>query len=80
MEKQSTNNRLNFLRYGLIVVVLVTFAVSFGTHYIYIGQLQELPMSASLVYGLIQTIVVAVIMVVVYFVYAMLLNRGEPKE
>jgi hypothetical protein len=83
--------RLRLFRYGLIVIVVVTFLISLFAPYVvtsaYATELNKVavaqgstPISITiatfLTQALITTAVVAVLMVVVYFVYRMVLTRG----
>jgi hypothetical protein len=85
------DGRLRLFRYGLIVIVVVTFLISLLAPYVvtsaYATELNKVavaqgatPISITvmtfLTQALITTVVVAVLMVVVYFVYRMVLTRG----
>lgn len=65
--------RLRLLRYGLLVVVLVTFAVSIS--YPIVALQDRGKLGDFLVQSLIFTAVVAVICVVIYFAYDYILHR-----
>ncbi len=63
--RRSPEQRLRFLRYGLIIVVAVTFALATGTGLI--GKAGDL--GAALLQGVLWTAVAAVAAIVIYFVY-----------
>ena len=78
--------RLKLLRYGLLVVVIVTFIVAISYPIISLQDRSQL--GNFLVRSLLYTAVVAVICAVLYFAYRWLLQRtmgqggegGEKKE
>ena len=72
--------RLRLLRYGLIVVVVVTFLVSLLAPFVAVRPYAEAAGSAISItdfFGtaLLYTVIVGVIAVVVYFVYQNVLQR-----
>ena len=81
--------RLRLFRYGLIVVVVITFLVSLFAPYSYItsylrpvtttGQVEAPSITAFLGQALIYTVVVAVLAVVAYFAYRYVLDRTVAK-
>ena len=82
MIKQSDiQGRLRLFRYGLIVITVVTFVLGLIYPWVAlrsVGGLQPAdlpPMTAYLPFALIATIVVAIVMVIIYFVYAEILKR-----
>lgn len=80
MLKQSdVEGRLKLFRFGLLVVVLVTFAVGVGTQYLLGSMAGNIAMGSVMISAGIQTAVVAVIMVVVYFAYAAILKNTVGK-
>ncbi len=69
--------RLRLFRYGLVVIVVVTFLVSLLAPFFALRGTGDAapPITDFLGTALIFTIVVAVIAVIIYFVYQYLLNR-----
>ncbi len=77
--------RLRLLRYGLVVVVVVTFLVSLLSPYVSLGFLREAninppPITDFLGTALLLTVIVGVIAVVVYFVYQRVLTQTMAKS
>jgi putative copper export protein len=68
--------RLRLFRYGLVVIVVVTFMVSLLAP---MAALQNVPnappITAHLGTALLLTVVVAVLMVIAYFAYQYVLNK-----
>jgi hypothetical protein len=74
------HGRLRLLRYGLIVLVVVTFLVSLLAPYVAVRPYVEAAGGASSVTDFLGTavlysVIVAVLAVVVYFVYQNILQR-----
>jgi len=65
--------RLRLLRYGLVVVVVVTFLVSLLTSYVY---LPGVALGSILGNALLFTVVVGIVAAVISFGYSMLLKRN----
>ena len=95
MIKQSdVQGRLRLLRYGLIVVVVVTFLVAWLAPYAFVTSVKpegqdrtfadasgaKVGIDEFLVEALIATLVVAVIAVVIYFAYSYVLKRTLAKS
>ncbi|MEM6284180.1 MAG: hypothetical protein AAF787_18455 [Chloroflexota bacterium] len=76
-------SRLRFLRFGLIVAVVMSFVVAFAVRW---GSFARLPamsditFASHIVFSLIVTVVVAVLAVAVYFGYSFALGRSEGGE
>ena len=72
--------RLRLFRYGLVVITVVTFMISLLAPWASFRNL-EIPeasrpaMTEFLMNALIYTVIVAIIMIVVYFAYAEILKR-----
>lgn len=79
MVKQSdVQARLRLFRYGLVVIVVVTFVVSLLAPFFALrgaGQVAP-PVTDFLATAVIFTLVVAVIAIVLYFAYQYFLNRS----
>lgn len=74
---ENIEGRLRLLRYGLIVVTITAFLVSFLTHWGVMTRVPEFAaegIGASITWSLIVGVVVAVISVAVYFGYSFFLN------
>lgn len=76
--------RLRLLRYGLVVIVIVTFLVSLLAPYISLRFVSEAginppPITDFLGTALLFTVVVAVIAAAVYFVYQRVLTQTMAK-
>ena len=93
IKNQDTEGRLRLFRYGLIVIVVVTFLVSLLAPYVitsaYATELNKVADAANVdpvditigtffSQALITTLVVAVLMAVAYFVYRSYLGRSGP--
>lgn len=80
LQSSDTAGRLRLFRYGLIVVVVVTFIVSLTAPYAALSGLAgtgaSVPITEFLDEALIYTVVVAIISVILYFVYASILRRS----
>jgi hypothetical protein len=79
INQSDIEGRLRLLRYGLIVLVVVTFLVTLLAPYAYLsgaGQFAP-PITEFLGNAVLFTVVVAVLAVVVYLVYSMLLKRSS---
>ena len=82
--------RLRLFRYGLVVLVVITFLVSLFAPYSYItaylrpaaatGSVDSPPLTQFLGQALIYTVVVAILAVVVYFAYRYWLERSAVKS
>ncbi len=89
LEKGDLAGRLRLFRYGLIVLVIITFLVSLFAPYSYItaylrpvtatGSVDVPPITQFLGQALIYTVVVAVIAVIAYFAYRYWLERPTAK-
>jgi riboflavin transporter FmnP len=87
MIKQSDiGARLRLFRYGLVVITVVTFVLGLVYPWVALRGVEgladsELPSITSyLPFALLATVVVAVAMVVIYFVYAEVLKRTVGKD
>ena len=82
--------RLRLFRYGLIVVIVITFLVSLFAPYSYItsylrpvtatGQVEAPALTAFLGQAVLYTVVVAVIAVIAYFAYRYVLEHTVGKS
>ena len=63
--RSAPEQRLRFLRYGLMIVVAVTFAVATGTGLF--GKAGDL--GAALLQGILWTVGAVVVAVIIYFAY-----------
>ena len=80
ISQSDIQGRLRLLRYGLIVLVVVTFLVSLLAPYVAVRPYadaagQSVQMTDFLGTAVLYTIVVAVLAVIVYFVYQNFLQR-----
>jgi hypothetical protein len=82
MIKQSDiQGRLRLFRYGLVVITVVTFVLGLVYPWVAIRSVGGLrpsdvpPITTYVPFALIATIVVAIVMVIIYFVYAEILKR-----
>jgi nitrate reductase gamma subunit len=77
MIKQSDiQGRLRLFRYGLVVITVVTFVLGIVYPWAALRSVGiSQPMTSYLSFALIATIVVAIVMVIIYFVYAEILKR-----
>jgi hypothetical protein len=86
MIKQSDiQGRLRLFRYGLVVITVVTFVLGLIYPWVALRSVGGLnaselpPMTAYLPNALIVTVVVAIVMIIIYFVYAEILKRTVGK-
>ncbi len=80
ISQSDIQGRLRLLRYGLIVLVVVTFLVSLLAPYVAVRPYadaagQSVQMTDFLGTAVLYTVVVAVLAVIVYFVYQNFLQR-----
>jgi hypothetical protein len=73
--------RLRLLRYGLVVLVITTFLVSLFVPYVYLSGLGmvsgvEVSITDFLKLSLIVTGAIAVLSVIIYFIYRAILQRS----
>lgn len=86
MIKQSdVEGRLRLFRYGLVVIVIVSFFVSLLAPFFALTGLGDdaPPLTDHLGTAILITVVIAVVMVVAYFAYSMVLQRtvgGESEK
>ncbi|MGQ9516105.1 MAG: hypothetical protein ACUVT1_02445 [Anaerolineae bacterium] len=73
---ESVRRRLNVVRFGLMAIPPVAWAISFSLPFIVARGLGTNWVSLALIPSLIQTAIVAVICVIVWFVYKGLVTRG----
>lgn len=71
--------RLRLLRYGLVVLVVITFLVSLLAPFVYTRDLGT-SMTEFLGTAVLFTVVVGVLAVAVYFGYSMLLKRSMGQD
>ena len=81
IQQSDIEGRLRLLRYGLIVLVLVTFVVTLlapvaALRFVTEAGLSLPPITDFLGTAVLFAVVVAVISVGIYFGYSMLLNKG----
>ncbi len=72
VEKGSVESRLNLVRYGMILIVVLAFGIT-SAYSLYANLGAIVP---SIVSGLVAAVITAVVMVGVYFGYAAFLKRG----
>lgn len=79
ISQSDIEGRLRLLRYGMIVLVVVTFLVTLLAPYAFVRQLGDFayPISDFLGQAVLFTIVVGVIAAAVYFGYASVLKRNN---
>ena len=78
VQQSDIKGRLNLLRYGLVVLVVVTFLVAILAPYAMLRNIQGVtppPVTDFLGTAVIAAIIVAILSVIVYFAYARLLQR-----
>jgi hypothetical protein len=80
ISQSDIQGRLRLFRYGLVVLVVVTFIVSLISPYVMVSPYANAagtPISITDFLGqaLLYTVVVAVLAVIVYFVYERILKR-----
>jgi hypothetical protein len=75
LKSSDVAGRLRLFRYGLIVVVVVTFLVSLTAPYAALSG-AGVSITEFLDEAVIYTVVVAIIAVILYFVYASILRRS----
>lgn len=78
LKSSDIQGRLRLLRYGLIVIVVVTFLVSLLSPYAAVRGLPgagDVGITSFLVQAIIFTVVVAVLAVIIYIVYRNFLNK-----
>lgn len=86
ISQSDVSGRLHLLRYGLIVLVVVTFLVSWLAPYVAVrpyaaAASQSIAITDFLGTAVLYTVVVAVLAVIVYFVYQNILQRTvKPPE
>ncbi len=72
-ERNSVERRLNLVRYGMIIIVVLAFGIT-SAYSLFANLGAIMP---SLVSGLIAGVVTGVVMIAVYFGYAAFLKRGQ---
>lgn len=79
VNQSDVEGRLRLFRYGMVVLVIVAFLVSFASTYAAYSDFLGLPgaptVGGLLVDALITTVIVAVIAVAAYFGYSFLLKK-----
>lgn len=78
IQQSDIKGRLNLLRYGLVVLVVVTFLVALLAPYASLRNIAGVtppPITDFLGIAVAATIIVAIISVIIYFVYARILER-----
>jgi uncharacterized protein HemY len=78
IQQSDIKGRLNLLRYGLVVLVVVTFFVALLVPFASLRNIEGVtlpPITDFLDEALIATVIVAILAVVVYFAYSWLLRR-----
>jgi hypothetical protein len=85
MKPLGVQERLRLFRYGLIVVVVVTFLVSLLTPFVALsgvafGGVTPPPITDGLGTAVLFTVVVAVLCVIAYFAYRAILMRSVKSE
>lgn len=78
IQQSDIKGRLNLLRYGLVVLVVVTFFVALLVPFASFRGIEgvELPAITDFIdEAIIATVIVAILAVVIYFAYSWLLQR-----
>lgn len=78
IQQSDIQGRLNLLRYGLVVLVVVTFLVALLAPYASLRNIEGIvppPITDFLGIAAAATIIVAIISAIVYYVYARILDR-----
>jgi hypothetical protein len=73
---EAVRRRLNIVRFGLMAIPPIAWAISFSLPFIVARGLGANWISKALIPSLIQTAIVAAICVIVWFVYKSLVIRG----
>ena len=75
MLKQSdVEGRLRLFRFGLLVIVIITFAVSLSAQVVALNGVEGRNIVSFLPFTLGATVAVGVLLVIVYFIYARLIK------
>lgn len=68
-------SRLKFFRYGIVVIVVVTFVVASFVPMMFLASVSDT--MQLFIMGLVTSLIVGVVMAVIYFAYRAYLKRGE---
>ena len=82
IQQSDIQGRLNLFRYGLVVIVVVTFIVALLAPFASLRNIEGVtppPITDFLDEAIIASIVVAVLAVVIYFAYSWFLKRSVDK-
>ena len=75
IQQSDIQGRLNLFRYGLVVMVVVTFLVALLVPFARTRNLPGASITDWLDIALIATVIVAILGVIIYFAYAKILQR-----
>lgn len=78
IQQSDIQGRLNLLRYGLVVLVIVTFLVALLAPFASLRNIEGItppPITEFIDEAIIATIIVSILAVIVYFAYSRLLQR-----
>ncbi|HEX2907264.1 MAG TPA: hypothetical protein VHO69_10420 [Phototrophicaceae bacterium] len=78
LQQSDVQGRLRLLRYGLIVIVVVTFLVSLLAPFAALRNVAGTPITDFLGTAILFTLIVAIVAVIVYFGYHYLLTKTWP--
>ena len=79
ISQSDVEGRLRILRYGLLVLVIVTFLVSLLAPFVYTREMGT-SITEFLGNAVLFTVVVGIIAVAIYFGYSMLLKRNTSSD
>lgn len=74
MFKKDIESRLSLLRYGMLLVVVLAFAIPAATFGVFLGG--QVSLMGAITPALISAVITGVVMVAVYFGYATILKRN----
>jgi len=72
---ETTKRRLNLVKFGLLVIPLIAWAISFSLPFVVARGVGANWVDIALIPSLIQTAVVAVVCLIVWFVYKGVVTR-----
>lgn len=75
-EKGSVERRLNLVRYGMVIIVVLAFGIT-AAYGIFANLTASNIVVAAVIDALIAAVITGVAMVAVYFGYAAYLKRGQ---
>ena len=80
ISQSDVEGRLRLLRYGLVVLVVITFLVSLLAPFVYTRGLPGTSITDFLGTAVLFTVVVAIIAGVIYYGYSMMLKRNSGSD